>query len=73
MPRRGAVPKLEVLPDPVYRSKVLTKLINQIMQKGKKSVAEKVVYGALDIIKEKTGKNPLEVFETAMNVMPSWR
>ena len=71
MPRRGAVPKLEVLPDPVYRSKVLTKLINQIMQKGKKSVAEKVVYGALDIIKEKTGKNPLEVFETAMkNVMP---
>ena len=51
MPRRGAVPKLEVLPDPVYRSKVLTKLINQIMQKGKKSVAEKVVYGALDIIK----------------------
>lgn len=71
MPRRGAVPKLEMLPDPVYRSKVLTKLINQIMQQGKKSVAEKVVYGALDIIREKTGKNPLEVFETAMkNVMP---
>ncbi|OQA05421.1 MAG: 30S ribosomal protein S7 [Firmicutes bacterium ADurb.Bin373] len=71
MPRRGAVPKLEILPDPVYRSKVLTKLINQIMQQGKKSVAETVVYGALNIIREKTGKNPLEVFETAMkNVMP---
>jgi small subunit ribosomal protein S7 len=71
MPRRGAVPKLEILPDPVYRSKVLTKLINQIMQKGKKSVSEMVVYGALDKIKEKTGKNPLEVFEAAMkNIMP---
>jgi small subunit ribosomal protein S7 len=71
MPRRGAVPKLEILPDPVYRSKVLTKLINQIMQQGKKSVAEAVVYGSLNIIREKTGKNPLEVFEAAMkNVMP---
>ena len=71
MPRRGAVPRQEVLPDPVYRSKVLTKLINQIMLDGKKSVAEAVVYGAMDMIKEKTGKNPLEVFEAAMkNVMP---
>lgn len=71
MPRRGSVAKLEILPDPVYRSKVLTKLINQIMLDGKKSVAEAVVYGAMDIIKEKTGKNPLEVFEAAMkNVMP---
>ncbi|HPU36005.1 MAG TPA: 30S ribosomal protein S7 [Bacillota bacterium] len=71
MPRRGAVPKPDVLPDPVYQSKVLTKLINQVMLKGKKSIAEKIVYGALDIIRERTGKNPLEVFETAMkNVMP---
>ena len=71
MPRRGDVPKPDVLPDPVYQSKVLTKLINQVMLKGKKSIAEKIVYGALDIIRERTGKNPLEVFETAMkNVMP---
>ncbi|MCL6635727.1 MAG: 30S ribosomal protein S7 [Peptococcaceae bacterium] len=71
MPRRGAVPKREVLPDPVYRNKVLTKLVNQVMLDGKKSVAEAIVYGAMDIIKEKTGKNPVEVFETAMkNVMP---
>jgi small subunit ribosomal protein S7 len=71
MPRRGAAPKQEVLPDPVYGSKVLTKLINQVMLDGKKSLAEKIVYGALNIIQEKTGKNGLEVFETAMkNVMP---
>lgn len=71
MPRRGAAPRLEVLPDPVYRSKVLTKLVNQMMQDGKKSLAEKIVYGALDIVQEKTGKSGLEVFETAMkNVMP---
>lgn len=71
MPRRGAIPKRDVLPDPIYRSKVLTKLINQVMLDGKKSLAETVVYGAMDIIKEKTGKNPLEVFEAAMkNIMP---
>ncbi|TEB08288.1 30S ribosomal protein S7 [Pelotomaculum schinkii] len=71
MPRRGAAPKIEVLPDPVYRSKVLTKLINQVMLDGKKSLAEQIVYGALDIVQEKTGKSGLEVFETAMkNVMP---
>lgn len=71
MPRRGAVVKRAVLPDPVYQSKVITKLINQIMQKGEKSTAEGIVYRALDLIKSKTGKNPLEVFEQAMkNVMP---
>lgn len=71
MPRRGAAPKIEVLPDPVYGSKVLTKLINQVMLDGKKSLAEKIVYRAMDIIREKTGKDGLEVFETAMkNVMP---
>ncbi|MDD4237534.1 MAG: 30S ribosomal protein S7 [Desulfotomaculaceae bacterium] len=71
MPRRGAASKLEILPDPVYSSTVLTKLINQMMQDGKKSLSEAIVYGALDIVKEKTGKDGLEIFETAMkNVMP---
>ena len=71
MPRRGNVPKLQVLPDPVYNSVVLTKFINQVMQDGKKSIAESIVYGALDIVKEKTGQDPLEVFDAAMkNVMP---
>ncbi len=71
MPRRGGISKREVLPDSVYRSKVLTKLINHIMLDGNKSVAESVVYGAMDIVKEKSGKNALEVFEAAMkNVMP---
>ena len=71
MPRRGNVPKRDVLPDPVYNSKLVTKLINSIMLDGKKGVAQKIVYDAFDIIKEKTGKNPNEAFETAMeNVMP---
>ena len=71
MPRRGNVPKRDVLPDPVYNSKLVTKLINSIMLDGKKGVAQKIVYDAFDIIKEKTGKNPAEAFETAMeNVMP---
>ncbi len=71
MPRRGGVPKRDILPDPVYNSVVLTKFINQIMLDGKKGVAEKIVYGAFDIIREKTGKDPIEVFEEAMkNVMP---
>ncbi|MTI86249.1 MAG: 30S ribosomal protein S7 [Firmicutes bacterium] len=71
MPRRGAAPKREVLADPVYESVVLTKLVNQIMLDGKKSIAEKICHGAFDIIKEKTGKEPLEVFEQAMqNIMP---
>ena len=62
MPRRGNVPKREVLPDPIYNSVLVTKLVNSIMLDGKKGVAQKVVYGAFDIIKEKTGKEPLEVF-----------
>ena len=71
MPRRGNVPKRDVLPDPVYNSKLVTKLINSIMLDGKKGVAQKIVYDAFDIIKEKTGKIPAEAFEAAMeNVMP---
>ncbi|MBO8129855.1 MAG: 30S ribosomal protein S7 [Peptococcaceae bacterium] len=71
MPRRGPVPKRDVVADPVYNSKVVTKLINQVMLDGKKSIAESIVYGAFDIIREKTGRDPLEVFEEAMkNVMP---
>ena len=71
MPRRGNVPKREVLPDPLYNSKLVTRLINNVMIDGKKGVAQKIVYEAFDIIREKTGKEPLEVFEAAMeNVMP---
>ena len=72
MPRRGNVPKREILPDPMYNSVLVTKLINSVMLDGKKGVAQKVVYGAFDIIQEKTGKEPVEVFTAAMeNVMPS--
>ena len=72
MPRRGNVPKREVLPDPLYNSVLVTKLVNSIMLDGKKGVAQKVVYGAFDIIKDKTGKDPLDVFTTALeNIMPS--
>ena len=72
MPRRGNVPKREVLPDPVYHSVLVTKLVNSIMLDGKKGVAQKVVYGAFDIIKENTEQDPLEVFTTAIeNSMPS--
>ncbi len=71
MPRRGFIAKRDVLPDPLYKSKIVTRLINNIMLDGKKGVAQKIVYDAFDIIKEKTGKEPLEVFEAAMeNVMP---
>jgi small subunit ribosomal protein S7 len=71
VPRKGHVPKRDVLPDPIYGSKVVTKLINQIMLDGKKGVAQRVCYDAFDIIKERSGKDPLEVFEAAMNnVMP---
>ena len=71
MPRKGYIAKRDVLPDPMYNSKVVTKLVNNIMLDGKKSVAQKIVYDAFDIIKEKEGKNPLEVFEAALeNVMP---
>ena len=72
MPRRGFVPKREVLPDPLYNSRVVTKLINGVMYDGKKGVAQKVVYGAFDIMREKSGKEPLEVFLAALaNTMPS--
>ncbi len=71
MPRRGFVPKRDVLPDPVYQSKLVTKLINNIMYDGKKGVAQKIVYDAFDIVKEKTGKDPLDAFTEAMeNIMP---
>ena len=72
MPRRGNVPKREILPDPVYNSVLVTKLINGVMLDGKKGVAQKVVYEAFDIIKDKTGKEPLDAFSEAMNnIMPS--
>ncbi|TZE82716.1 30S ribosomal protein S7 [Calorimonas adulescens] len=71
MPRRGYIAKRDVLPDPVYNDKVVTKLINKVMLSGKKSIAQKIVYGAFDIIREKTGRDPLDVFHDAMNnVMP---
>ena len=72
MPRRGNVPKREVMPDPIYNSVLVTKLVNSIMLDGKKGVAQKVVYDAFNTIQEKTGKEPMEVFEAAMeNIMPS--
>lgn len=71
MPRRGGVPKREVLPDPIYGNVVLSRLVNRVMLDGKKGTAQRIVYGALDIVKEKTGKEPMDVFEQAMNnVMP---
>ncbi len=71
MPRKGNTAKRDVLPDPLYNNKVVTKLINNIMLDGKKGVAQKIVYEAFDIVKEKTGKDALEVFESAMeNIMP---
>ena len=72
MPRRGFVPKRDVLADPIYNSKLVTKLINNIMHDGKKGVAQKIVYDAFEIVKNKTGKDPLEAFEQAMdNIMPA--
>ena len=71
MPRKGHIAKRDVLPDPVYGSKVVTKFINNIMEDGKKGVAQTICYAAFEIIQEKTGKEPVEVFEEAMNnVMP---
>ena len=71
MPRRGHIARRDVLPDPMYNSKTVTRLVNNIMLDGKKGVAQRIVYDAFDIIKEKTGKDPVEVFEEAMNsVMP---
>lgn len=71
MPRKGPVTKRDVLPDPVYGSKLLTRFINKIMLDGKKGVAGRIVYDAFDLVRAKTGKDPLEVFDAAMqNVMP---
>ncbi len=71
MPRKGNIPKSEVLPDPVYGSVVVAKLINSIMLDGKKGTAQKIVYGAFKKVEDTTGENPLEVFEKAMNnIMP---
>ena len=71
MPRRGNIAKREVLPDPIYNSTMVTRLVNNIMLDGKKGVAQKIVYDAFDIVSEKTGKNGLEAFEEALeNIMP---
>ena len=71
MPRKGFIAKREILADPIYNSVVVTKLINNIMLDGKKGVAQRIVYDAFDIIREKTGRDPLEVFTDAMNnIMP---
>ena len=71
MPRKGHVPKREVMPDPVYGDVVVTKLINNIMLDGKKGIAQAIVYGAFEIVKEKTGEEPTEVFRKALeNIMP---
>ena len=72
MPRKGHIAKRDVLPDPIYKNKVVTKLINNIMLDGKKGVAQKIVYGAFDRVAEETGKDALEVFTEAMNnIMPA--
>ncbi len=72
MPRRGKVAKRDVLQDPIYKSKLVTRLINNVMLDGKKGVAQKIVYGAFEIVEEKSGKPALEAFEEAMeNIMPS--
>ena len=71
MPRRNSAVKRDVLPDPIYNNKVVTKLINQVMMSGKKGLAQRIVYGAFDIVKEKMGIEPLEAFETALeNIKP---
>lgn len=71
MPRKGAVPKRDVLPDPIYNSKIFTKLVNQVMWDGKKSLAERICYDAFAIIEKKTGKEAMQVFEEAMkNITP---
>ncbi len=71
MPRKGPVPKRDVLVDPIYGTKVVTKLINQVMLDGKRGTAQMVCYGAFDIVRTKTGREPLEVFEQALNnIMP---
>ena len=72
MPRRGNIAKRDVLADPIYNSKMVTRLVNSIMLDGKKGVAQKIVYDAFDLVKEKTGNDPLEMFEKALeNIMPT--
>jgi small subunit ribosomal protein S7 len=71
MPRKGPVAKRDVLPDPIYNSKLVTRLVNRIMIDGKKGTAQTILYNAFNIIKERTGKDPMEVFEAALkNIMP---
>lgn len=71
MPRRGYVPKREIIPDPIYQSETVSRLINTLMLSGKKGIAEKIMYQALDIVREKSGRDPLEVLEEALkNIMP---
>ncbi|HHU78948.1 MAG: 30S ribosomal protein S7 [Caldicoprobacterales bacterium] len=71
MPRKGYIEKRDVLPDPIYGDKIVTKLINQVMLDGKRGTAQKICYGAFELIKERTGKDPMEVFEQALNnIMP---
>ncbi|MGI5888415.1 MAG: 30S ribosomal protein S7 [Oscillospiraceae bacterium] len=71
MPRRGNVSKRDVLPDPIYGSKMVTRLINTVMYDGKRGVAQKIVYSAFDMVKEKTGNDALEMYEKALgNIMP---
>jgi len=71
MPRKGPVPRRDVLPDPIYKSKLVTRLINRLMIDGKKGVAQRILYDAFEIIRERTGRDPMEVFEEALkNVMP---
>lgn len=71
MPRRGPVPRRDVMPDPIYNSKLVTRLINKLMYDGKKGKAQKILYEAFDMIRERTGRDPMEVFEEALkNVMP---
>lgn len=71
MPRRSGVPKREIIADPIYNSTVVTKLINQVMKDGKRGTAQRICYDAFEIIKEKTGKDAIEVFDQAMeNIMP---
>ena len=71
MPRKGPVPRRDVLPDPIYNSKLVTRLINRIMIDGKKGLAQRILYDAFDIVRERTGKDPMEVFEQALkNIMP---
>lgn len=71
MPRKGPVPKRDVLPDPIYGSKLITRFVNKMMKDGKRGTAERIFYGAMDLVQERTGKEPKEVFEVALkNVSP---